>query len=1734
MAQTSLVQTKTQRWLWLAVFPILLYGVLTIAASALLPGVIQKWLAEHGLEAQIEYVQLSLPRLHAELRGVRVYNPGGRGVQAGRVSIGFSWLQLLRGRVYPTELGLSDASIDIASFSTKQRRLWEIAGWKLTGKPASKFQWHWLLKTAQLNRVEVCYLHRPEWPTPSCARIDTLTIQDLLISAQRTETESLKLEIGANNLQLEDLIVRDIGSDTPRMALVDLHITEGYYKLPDNRLTFAKVKSHKFSSCPSKRWAKALPALGNLIGHCTSAQQLQIKGPMAFTFGREAQVDWRQVNGRGISLRYNNKRFPNWHAETIELNNFFYQRNENQLHWQSSNATGFDWCPKLWRAQMYHYCLRANSLQLPNIVSFNWQQNFQLLIGSVDSKQTQLVDLANNNPSIKPVIVNHTHLDALQYHANQRLLKLNNLSIDRIKGCIPERLWKDGAYCVQLKELLLPNSGKLYFPIETATQDQDWGFSSGVASLHFFSVSQPENTDQNTKLLSLNNLNWHKVRLVSHSSPLQIHSLNLDKFSGCIPNALLKGGINNLCAKVNKLYSRGNFEFSFKENKYAIWGDFSLASLQLADQLLPGSGLHLSHLKIGQGNFHHKNKNKSKSYTYKPINISNKFLLDIKKYIKLEFNLSYFYLHWVNGCLSESWIHLLYTKKQNMPACFSAHKINQHKATSISWGHGLRVSASDLIAHEARISTHNNNKILELKDIKLPIANVKFDTTNDTYHIKIPNISSNKLYFCWNIASCIDVKQLNTGSRFSLIKNFYRISTSISDFTVEKMRILNSENMLALKLINLSAQKVNFQLFRATDNSANWNIHKLRAKVLEICWPREILSLQANKLPVQRNHLPRCFTGKNLYSASTDNGEGMTLESLQLRHSPADPVDLTLKDLQLTRVAIYQHNNNALKLNLHNLKVANLSGCGLRNWLPASILDRGWSSCLRGHKLQLSGDNLIHLDEIETQSSSANKTTLLQLGPLQTESIALLDNTTEATSAQSVKTAQISLQQLNWQEMHWPGGAQVQLKDVKIHHLRGCLPKKYQRKNCAELDQITLTGHQQLSSSRIFHSDGEIAIQNFNYYQGQKQLINFALLKLNKLTLHNQQLGLQSAELTDLKGCLREFKFGERHLSPCYQVTRIATYTANKIPFSRLAQQQVHNFFIKDLRIRQANSNLGKENNLLKIKQVNTDSLIFGQDFIETKNLKLADISICIPSSNQKYIDFCISLDSVYANGNYEFNTDQLVLQQIKFKHFKLLNSQGAELLQAGSAIVNDLRANKKTVHLSALELLESKFFKRENQAKSFKRHKWHTELGTLRIRAFDLNLDDNYLKIGTIELLRPRSILARDISGNLELLKGTQSKNRINLEVYKSAEKKYSDKNNSRKRFHYHIEEAYLGNGELLWIDNSKKRNARLSIKDINFMLRNFSSYPEVQPAVLVGNAHPEEFGELQLGGYIHFDDTQHWDADMLGYLVSINLIPATPYMTELLGYKILQGQLDSVMDIDVSNNIVDANAKIILNKIKIRAVYDSSKLPIKKSFIPLNIALFLLENGQGTVKFNLPVTGYLYDPNFSFRFIFSDLLQRTILETLSGFFTPVGIFRLARFAWARFKAVKFAAVEFAPGEFRLNAETRAALTNTVLKMKANPKTRPGICGVSTALDLQELHPNFDPKFTEKNSDLAVSYLNPPQHILLQMQRLAQRRSNRVQRFLIKSGLSPENFIQCAPDYIGDGRGKPRVEISN
>jgi hypothetical protein len=191
-------------------------------------------------------------------------------------------------------------------------------------------------------------------------------------------------------------------------------------------------------------------------------------------------------------------------------------------------------------------------------------------------------------------------------------------------------------------------------------------------------------------------------------------------------------------------------------------------------------------------------------------------------------------------------------------------------------------------------------------------------------------------------------------------------------------------------------------------------------------------------------------------------------------------------------------------------------------------------------------------------------------------------------------------------------------------------------------------------------------------------------------------------------------------------------------------------------------------------------------------------------------------------------------------------------------------------------------------------------------------------------------------------------------------------------------------------------------------------------------------------------------------------------------------------------------------------------------------------MEDRDRNVNFQMPVTGDLYDPTFSFSYIFSDLLQQAILEALFSYFSPVGFYTLASRAWTRFRTLVFLdTIEFSPGSAELSANARQHLNEVVETLEEKPEARPGICGIANARDWMTLYPGSTPGMNGSRKVRENFYRTPPVEIFEELQGLAQRRSRQVQRYLLERGVSAEEFIQCAPDYDGSDFELPRVEFS-
>ncbi|WP_299596538.1 DUF748 domain-containing protein [uncultured Microbulbifer sp.] len=1793
----------TRRLLWLLVSVLLLIGALNIFVSILLPGAVQRWLHERGLEAQIEHMDISLPRLSAHLRGVQVRNEFERGFNVREATLGLSWWHLLQGKVHVKRVDLIDAYMDLESEPGKHGRVWEIGGWRLSeGGEKKPRNWRVDLTAATLRNAVVCYHHKPQWNSPSCARFGDLTLDDFYVAGRRDKTgEPLQFSIGADDLALDNLLAWDehprkesptgLGSKTqepgegdmrksaqenPTLAVVRLKTRNIHFERPGNLLTLAEATTRKFAGCPPPRWGEAVPGLRRITSHCATARRLQVRGPASFSFGKASEIAWHRVNGQEVRLRYQNRRHPNWHAETIAINDFDFLRASKSLEWQSAGASGFSWCPNQLRAGLsaagaHHYCIRAGSLRLPQPTTFAWLNGFRVDLAEASLTQGTLVDLDATTPARNPVNANHLRVGALQYRNDRRRLQLQNLSLDGATGCIPGQLWEREDHCVLLNQLQLPETFNLQFARKVPRENrpaQSWALDSGPLALQKFQLgpAQAEPEDQ----LVLSDLHWQRVELSPDKKRYLLEDVNLERLVGCVPDGLLPQRLSPLCSQVEQLHGKGDFVLELAPSPYLVLGELTLASLllsdHLSDDLAAQTGLALQQLHTGHGFFRLRSQ-KLKPGEYfagedahgwfaeqstadenlddgaEKGQLPGELLADgngewdksstaIGSEIvarELELELASLSLNKLEGCLPVSWQALTGGgAAERRPECFEVVNLQQkqplhlvvdrQRTTSTNSGAQLRVlfAAAELSIESANIQSASKQSLLTLSQLQLPEADFRLQSRPARVQLKLPGSVLDAADFCFGKNRCVDLQTLRTGDRFELYYGRDRFTADLNNLVLDQFTLSGSEQDLTLDVDKLQGLALHANLPRTAGARAAWDIQQLQAQAIDFCWPAGD----------KDRMLPRCVRGKNLGS---ENGN-LSVVELALHHRLEDPSQLLLGRLQIEQLGMVQPAiaSQPVQLNLHNLRLESISGCGLNDWLAAPQLRREnsarWAGCLSSGSLHLSGDNLVRLGAGET--AAARETARLALGPLQASSLKL----------DPAVGSPLQLAHLQWQSVRWPGGARVQVEDLVAQDFSGCLPEQAARKDplCFSFGILNISGNQKLTAGDELRTTGHIALEDFVFRHGQRKRLGFTHLAVNGLAFSPKTLELQRAEMSGLSGCLSPFNLGEKALAPCYEVGRISVGSEHKVLLGNLrsgkAQRQFRNIKVDGLRMTQQDFPAGLPSELLHIATLEADLLSFGHRELVSENLKLENISSCLPAGYISGVQNCVNLQRILTSGKFSFDQRRLDLSLAQVEQLMVIDIEGDQLLESGYVEVRELTVAKEVIRLLHMEIAESRVFRRDERAQEFANHQWNTEIETLRVSQFEYFPPEKLLKIDTVDLIQPRSILARGRQGKLGVWERFRSET-PELDRYHYQR---GDLARGANRFRYRVRQVYVDRGRFLWLDNTNDYHARLPIRRINLLLQGLSNYHEDPPALLVFNARPGGFSEMHLAGQVNLLDDSKWDAGLLGYVEGANLIPATPYMANLLGYKILQGQLDAVVNIKVDDNQVDALAQMELQKIKVRRVRDTDHLAVKRSIIPLGFALALMKDGNGDVHFDMPVTGDLYDPEFSFSFIFSDLLQRAILEALFAYFTPVGVYSLAKLAWARFRAVSFNDLEFEPGNDTLSEFAKAQLNGMVEKMRDNEKARPGICGVATARDLEYMFPHEVNAMRGAGESRENFYKDPPRGIREELLRLSNRRSRHVQKFLIDAGLDQEDFIQCAPDYIGTDSGAPHVEFSN
>ena len=149
-----------------------------------------------------------------------------------------------------------------------------------------------------------------------------------------------------------------------------------------------------------------------------------------------------------------------------------------------------------------------------------------------------------------------------------------------------------------------------------------------------------------------------------------------------------------------------------------------------------------------------------------------------------------------------------------------------------------------------------------------------------------------------------------------------------------------------------------------------------------------------------------------------------------------------------------------------------------------------------------------------------------------------------------------------------------------------------------------------------------------------------------------------------------------------------------------------------------------------------------------------------------------------------------------------------------------------------------------------------------------------------------------------------------------------------------------------------------------------------------LTGKAH--DLAPVNIKGTVNPD--QGDSAIELDFL-SMPLPLMTPYMAEFAGYKVEKGNMSLSLKYTLKNNQFTASNSLLIDQLVLGEEVEN---PNAVS-LPLGLAIALLEDSDGKIKLDVPITGSLDDPEFSIASIVVDALVNVITKVVTSPFNAL-----------------------------------------------------------------------------------------------------------------------------------------------
>ncbi len=291
--------------------------------------------------------------------------------------------------------------------------------------------------------------------------------------------------------------------------------------------------------------------------------------------------------------------------------------------------------------------------------------------------------------------------------------------------------------------------------------------------------------------------------------------------------------------------------------------------------------------------------------------------------------------------------------------------------------------------------------------------------------------------------------------------------------------------------------------------------------------------------------------------------------------------------------------------------------------------------------------------------------------------------------------------------------------------------------------------------------------------------------------------------------------------------------------------------------------------------------------------------------------------------------------------------------------------------------------------------------------------------------------------------------------------------------------------------------------------------------PYTLVGRSN--KYANFNLSGYVQpFSDiaTYHLKGDFKEF----SLPAISSYLKASTGIEVKTGQLNTALDLTLTDDEVDGNIIVLLQALE-TALVDSEEAGnlIDQGALPLNMAMGMLKDSDGNVELDVPLSGSISDPNFGLSSIVTLITKKAIMsatqEYLMTTFVPyANIVSIAITAGEFALKLRFDDLEYQVKQVEPDAQQSAYLNDFIALMQDKEDTRVTICAISTPADI--------------GLTAGVSVENKSD--IKKLLDIGEQREHAFKDHLIEQGkIDSSRILFCKPQIDSDVGAIPRIGIS-